>query len=904
MAGIAKSTNDGDPITLFDSIANRWLMSQFALPNYPNGPFYQCTAISTSGDPTGTWYRYAFQVHATKMNDYPKLGVWPDAYYMTDNQFSPGWAGAGVFAFDRAKMLAGQPATFIYFDLAPVNINLGGMLPADLDGHTPPPAGAPGIFAEVDDSSNLGDPSDTLRLWYFHADFTNPSNSTFGTTSGGDPAHANYALPVANFDYLPCVTSGSRGCIPQQGTSQRLDSLGDRAMYRLSYRNFGDHQSLYVNHTVRADGIDRAGIRWYELRNTGSGWTVNQQSTFAPADGLYRWMGSVAADGDGNIAVGYSVSSSSTYPGIRYAGRLAADPPNSLAQGEVSLYQGTGSQTSTYARWGDYSMMGVDPVDDCTFWFTTEYLQTTSYASWRTRIGSFKFPSCMGGATGTLAGTLTSSNGGEPVAGGTITAGSHSTTSGPNGAYSLALPVGTYSVTVSAYGFVSQTAAGVVITNGSSTMQNFALDPLAAATVEGVVTDGSGHSYPLYARIDISAAGFSTTAYTNPFDGTYSVDLFSGVAYQFVVAPVLPGYTPQTAPVTPAGSPFTRNFALAIDPLACNTPGYLLVQDLITSENFDGVTLPSLPGGWATVKTTGSGNPAWKTNAGTSNPTGSPAHSGSNLVYFNSYSVTPGNAARLFQTASASLAGFNSVTLSFWMFHDPGYQQSNDTLQPQISTDGGSTWTNLGPAIPRLGGGGWTQHAIDLSGYAGPGKPDISLGFLGVSAYGNDIHLDDIQLYSATCNLEEGGLVAGFVSDGNTNLALNGAAVKNDANPAVKATTFATPADPSVGDGLYFIFQATAGNPESHTFTASGPSGYAANDRAAQVSQNAVARQDFVLAAGRMSVAPPALEATVNVGESTTQTLVLGDSGTLPINFQLKELDRGAPAGDGTFRSA
>ena len=179
--GPCQTTNDGDPIVLYDPLADRWLMSQFALPNYPNGPFYQCIAISQTPDPTGAWYRYAFQVSATKMNDYPKFGVWPDGYYMSVNQFGAGsgqpWAGAGVFAFDRAKMLAGQPASFVYFDLYGVNPSYGGLLPADLDGPTPPPLGSPNYFAAVDDNA-AGFPTDVFHIWKFHVDWSNTANST------------------------------------------------------------------------------------------------------------------------------------------------------------------------------------------------------------------------------------------------------------------------------------------------------------------------------------------------------------------------------------------------------------------------------------------------------------------------------------------------------------------------------------------------------------------------------------------------------------------------------------------------------------------------------------------------------------------------------------------------------
>ena len=382
--GPCETYNDGDPIVLYDPLADRWLMSQFAVPE----PYYQCIAISQTGDPTGSWYRYAFETSATKMNDYPKFGVWPDGYYMTANLFLHGssWAGTGVYAFERDKMLNGQPATMQLFEL-PAS-DWGGMLPADLDGSTPPPDGAPNYMVEVIDGAwDPGNwPNDEIHFHKFHVDWADPGNTTFNLTP--------VQVPITPFDSLSCVTGNSRDCIPQPGTSEKLDVIGDRAMYRLAYRNFGDHESLVFNHSVNVGG-DRAGVRWYELRDPDAASpTIYQTGTYAPDDGLHRWMGSIAMDAVGNMAVGYSVSSDSTYPSIRYAGRLVGDPLGDMTQGEGTIIAGAGSQTHYASRWGDYSMMAVDPVDDCTFWFTSEYYKATSSSNWTTRIASFKFPSC------------------------------------------------------------------------------------------------------------------------------------------------------------------------------------------------------------------------------------------------------------------------------------------------------------------------------------------------------------------------------------------------------------------------------------------------------------------------------------------------------------------------------
>jgi|Deesub1362A_J573_1020465.scaffolds.fasta_scaffold00162_33 hypothetical protein len=383
--GPCETRNDGDPIVLYDHLADRWVISQFALPNFPYGPFYQCIAISQTGDPMGAWYRYSFLVHNTKMNDYPKFGLWPDGYYMSVNQFDPWWAGAGLFVFERDRMLLGQPARFLYYDLGSVDERYGGLLPADLDG-PPPPQGSPAYFVSVDDSS-WGFSRDTLHIWEVHVDWATPSNSTItGPTD----------IPTASFN--PNMCNYSRDCIPQPDTTRGLDAISDRLMYRLQYRNFGSYEVMVVNHTVDVDGTDHAGIRWYELRKTNGSWSIHQQGTFAP-DSHNRWMGSIAMDGDGNIALGYSISSNTMYPSIGYVGRLSTDPLGTLPQGEGIIILGGGSQTHSSSRWGDYSSMSVDPVDDCTFWYTQEYYQTTSSSGWQTRIASFRFPSC-GAPTG------------------------------------------------------------------------------------------------------------------------------------------------------------------------------------------------------------------------------------------------------------------------------------------------------------------------------------------------------------------------------------------------------------------------------------------------------------------------------------------------------------------------
>jgi hypothetical protein len=379
--GPCETTNNGDPIVLYDHQADRWLLSQFALPNYPYGPYYQCIAVSTTGNPTGQWHRYEFLVSQNKLNDYPKFGVWPDGYYMTVNQFEYfsgwNWAGQGVAAFERDQMLVGASASMVFFDLYPVDKTLGGMLPADLDG-PPPPQGSPNPFVQMDDDA-WGYSPDQLQVWNFSVNWAAPSASF--TFQG--------ALPTASFNSVMC--DYNRNCIHQPGGSP-VDAISDRLMYRLQYRNFGDHQGLVVNHTVDTGG-DHAGVRWYEMRKTGGGWSIFQQGTWAP-DSDHRWMGSVAMNSKGDIGLGYSVSSTTTHPSIRFTGRLAEDPTGQMTFSEGEIITGSGYQTSSSGRWGDYSMMAVDPVDDCTFWYTQEYYTVSGFRPWRTRIASFKLRDC------------------------------------------------------------------------------------------------------------------------------------------------------------------------------------------------------------------------------------------------------------------------------------------------------------------------------------------------------------------------------------------------------------------------------------------------------------------------------------------------------------------------------
>ncbi len=357
-------TNLGGPIVLYDSMADRWLLSQYASPSHV------CIAISITSDPTGAYWLYEF--NALAFPDYLKFGVWPDGYYMGANEST-----YTAYVFDRQQMILGNPASF--------QKKTGGTnfyLPSDLDGATPPPAGSPNYFYTFKDNTFHGGP-DRIEVWEFDVDFATPANTTFTLAD---------SLPVTAFSYTVCGFFVF-DCVAQMGTTQKVDVVSEWPMFRFPYRNFGSHEALAGAFTV-GGGLGEAGaaIRWFELRKTSGGWSLYQEGTHDPGDGHDRFMPSIAIDGGGNIALGYSVSSSAMHPAIRYATRWVNDPPGAL-QLEASLIEGGGSQTGSN-RWGDYSAMSVDPASDCSFWYTNEYYAADSPNQWSTRVGIFSLPAC------------------------------------------------------------------------------------------------------------------------------------------------------------------------------------------------------------------------------------------------------------------------------------------------------------------------------------------------------------------------------------------------------------------------------------------------------------------------------------------------------------------------------
>jgi hypothetical protein len=419
--------NNGDGFVFYDHLADRWVVSDFAFPgSLPGaGPFYQCIGVSQTGDPVnGGWFLYAIQhdpANPTWIGDYPKLAMWnsggspaQNAYYLTVNLFNGvtlGFQGVRVFAFDRASMLTGGAANTIAFNIAPAGLGDSySLVPAGFRTGSAPPSGRDEFLVSVDSPATGGVTLTQVHGWKFHVDFATPSNSTLGLGANHTP---NANVTVNGF--VDAFTNTGTLLVPQNGTGQKLDTLGDKIMTPLVYQNRSGVESLWASQTVIQNYPNGpTAVRWYQFNVSGGNFPatpVQQQSWNNGGDGLWRWMPSIAVDQNGNMAIGYSTSSATQEPSIRYAGRLASDPLNNLGQGEAVMTAGGGHQNHSSGRWGDYSMLTIDPADNVTFWHTNEYYSVTSSANWFTRVGKFQF-------SGPALNSLTY-NGGTPFVDGT-----------------------------------------------------------------------------------------------------------------------------------------------------------------------------------------------------------------------------------------------------------------------------------------------------------------------------------------------------------------------------------------------------------------------------------------------------------------------------------------------------
>lgn len=606
--------DDGDPIVQYDQLADRWILSAYCTAH---PPFRQMIAVSQTGNPAGSYYVYEFVMPNFKLNDYPKLGVWRDAYFMTADQFvGSDFAGTGAFAFDREKMLAGEPsASYIYFDLSsPSLARLGGMLPADLDGLQPPPADAPGIFVSYT-ATEYGDAQDAIKIFEFRPNFEQPSLSAFAE-------RAESPIAVSAFDP---TSPPERTDIAQPAPGAPLDSQSDRLMYRVAYRNLGDSESLVFNQTVRAAPAGQtyqAGVRLYELRKTGQNapFTVQNQLTVGDAEAS-RWMASAAQDFQGNLAVGYSLSSSEKKPQIAYSGRAAGDAPNTVRT-ERALHEGTGVQTAFGFRWGDYSTLVVDSTDDCTFWYTNEYYsaesQQESQFGWKTRVGKFKFPTCQNAPRATIRGTVTNAATGQPLANAVIRIGADFVRrTDENGNFSFLLPPNSYALEINAHGFRSQSLAVSVI-DGTNITQNFDLQPTAVLQNPGVeiATESCNRNYAfepgetVTINLPLKNTGISPTGnltitllpqggVTNPSlaqnYGVVKAGQSIALPFTFTISPTLTcGETISLTFQIRDGAEIVRSFSQTFNAGA---------RKIALSESFNNLSEPNLPFGWATSAT-------------------------------------------------------------------------------------------------------------------------------------------------------------------------------------------------------------------------------------------------------------------------------------------------------------
>ena len=359
-----QNQNRGDPFVLYDHVADRWVITDFAFASFPGTNFYECIGVSQSPDPVaGPWALYALPVDPSNLDDYPKMALWNNpqpggAYHITFNLFATptSFAGVKAFALDRASMLSAGPANAISFFIPPAGLGDSySLVAANFRTGTPPPAGRDEFLLAVDSPASNPTTLTKVKGWLFHVDFVTPGNSTLGIGANHTP---NALITVDPFVEAWTNTNGF-SIVPQQGTASLIQTLGDKIMTPVVYHNIGGTESLWADQTVMVNfPAGPSAVRWYQFDVTGGTFpaTPAQQQTFNNGgDGIWRFMPSIAVDQSGNTAIGYASSSTNLFPGIRYAGRLAADPPNDLSQGEAIMFTGTGSQTGTNGRWGDYS---------------------------------------------------------------------------------------------------------------------------------------------------------------------------------------------------------------------------------------------------------------------------------------------------------------------------------------------------------------------------------------------------------------------------------------------------------------------------------------------------------------------------------------------------------------------
>ncbi|MBK9062774.1 MAG: carboxypeptidase regulatory-like domain-containing protein [Acidobacteria bacterium] len=662
LGGACSAFNDGDPVVQYDGLADRWVLTQFVVGAPAPAFSHQCVAVSKTGDPLGAYYLYDFPTDATNFVDYPKWTTWTDAYYMTAHLFNAAgtaFLGAPLYAFDRGSMLAGLPAAFQSVNLDPTG-NVFGHLVADLDGLTPPPPGSPAyVFAPA---SPEWDGTATPGLHFWTAASTWGGTPTLTVTPKADVATAAYNTNLCGF---------SRDCIPQSGTTQKLDSLTGQLMFRAAYRKVGATESVLVSHTVNAlvPPANQAAFRWYEIRTPATTPTIFQQGTYAPTT-ANRWVSSIAMDEVGNIAAGYSISDATMFPSINITGRQTFDPLGTLG-GEIAMFTGLGAQTGGLNRWGDYTQMSVDPRDGCSFWYINQYQPASGSFNWKTRIGSFRFPNCVAPVRGTITGLVKDAVG-NPIANAVVQVDAgFSGATDATGRYTIVLPPGPYTATATdpAAGCTPSASQAATVTNGATTTRNFTLTGAASLVVKSTaIDDSSGNGNGVINRnecfkldVDLTnvgclgASGVSAAITTS----TPGVEILVGSSSY-----------PNIARATEAFG--TTPFSLATTAaFVCGTD--IAVTLTVTSSAGMQVSALTLPTCRPTVVVTRSVTTASPTEAGRTTRNGVPATcagkacpgltDGANPHYYDAYSVSnPSSTARCVTvTASTSCSGTSMV---------------------------------------------------------------------------------------------------------------------------------------------------------------------------------------------------------------------------------------------------
>lgn len=769
--------NDGDAIVLYDETIDRWLISQFAIECGTAGSYtqYEMIAISTTPDPTGSYYRYAFAYDY--MPDYPKLGVWNDGYYMAINRFNSNsgnaWVGAAACVMERSKMITGDPtARMIYFKTE----TLGGsgaaagnacasMMPSDCDG-TLPASGTPNLFAYITTSS-----TSQLRLWALHADWDNTANSTF-----------TYETTLAITPYT------ALGQVPQSGTSNKLDALSDRLMFRNQYRNFGSYETFVTCHSVSSGGT--GGIRWYEYRRTGGVLALYQQGTYAPADGKYRWMGSIAMNINGDIGLAYSVSSSSMFPSIYFTGRKASDPLNQLTIPEGIIQTGTVAMTDA-TRWGDYTAMNIDPSDNQTFWTTQEYMGTFGgWSPWATKISSFRFANTPGITTleasaiqvnsATLNGTVnpvglatdyhfewgTTTSYGNPTT--TLSAGSGSSSIAVNAPISGLIAGTTYHFRI-----VASNSEGTSYGNDLTFTPGAAVVTTTTITAISTTTAVSGGNVTSDGGNAVTERGVCWALTANPVaDGNHTTDGSGTGSFISNIAGL------------------TSNTAYHVRAYATNSQGTYYGEDLTMTtlcgaistfpwnEGFENAGV--IPGCWSQEQVASSGI-NWTFRNGGVNGHPAIAHLGTYNACLNDATIAD-NKTKLI-TPRLNLVSLSSPVLKF--YHTQAeWLGDQDQLIVYYKSSSSGTWTIIASYAGSITA--WTEETISLPNASN----DYYIAFEGNAKYGYGVCVDDVSITGTYIPTWAGTVSSDWSTAGNwTSNAVPGAP-DNIIIPSLEVTNF------------------------------------------------------------------------------------------------------------------